>query len=123
MWQRFDQSLTRYHELENQLADPALIADRPRYTQAAKEHGALARTVKPYLEYKKLVEDVAHAEALVASESDPEMRRYAEEELTGLRAREQALRTRLEDMLLVEPGEDFGSVIMEIRAGTGGDEA
>ena len=51
------------------------------------------------------------------------MRVYLEEELAGQRLRKTALRTRLEDMLLVEPGEDFGSVIVEIRAGTGGDEA
>jgi peptide chain release factor 1 len=60
---------------------------------------------------------------MLAAEADPEMRAYAEEELTGLRRRHDALRSRLEDLLLVEPGEDFGSIIVEIRAGTGGDEA
>src|SRR5438477_11668996 len=60
---------------------------------------------------------------MLTGETDPEMRAYAEEELASLRARRDALRSRLEDLLLVEPGEDFGSVIVEIRAGTGGDEA
>ena len=105
------------------MADPAIIGDRARYTQVAKEHGALAKKVKPYLEYQKVSEDIAQAEALLAAESDAEMRGYAEEELTGLRQRQQALASRLEDLLLVEPGEDFSSLIMEIRAGTGGDEA
>ncbi len=123
MWPKYEQTLNRYRELEGQLADPAVIGDRPRYTQAAKEHGSLAKMVKPYLEYRKISEDIAQAEALAAAESDPEMKRYAEEELAGLRARHQALHSRLEDLLLVDPGEDFGSVIMEIRAGTGGDEA
>jgi peptide chain release factor 1 len=123
MWQTFEQSLSRYRDLEQQLADPAMIADRNRYTQTAKEHGALAKQVKPYLEFKKVSEDVAHAEALVAAESDPEMRKYAEEELAALRARQNGLQARLEDLLLVEPGEDFASIIMEIRAGTGGAEA
>jgi len=123
MWPRFEQSLARYRDLEQQLADPAVIGDRSRYTQAAKEHGALAKTVKPYLEYQKVAADVAQAEALAAGESDPDMRRYAEEELASLRGRQQALQGRLEDLLLVEPGEDFGSIIVEIRAGTGGDEA
>jgi peptide chain release factor 1 len=123
MWQTFEQSLSRYRDLEQHLADPAVIADRNRYTQTAKEHGALAKQVKPYLEFKKVREDVAHAEALVAAESDPEMRKYAEEELAALRARQNVLQARLEDLLLVEPGEDFASIIMEIRAGTGGAEA
>jgi peptide chain release factor 1 len=123
MWQRFEEALVRNQALEQQLADPVLIADRPRFTQLAKEHGALAKLVNPYRDYQKLSQDVAQAEALVASESDPEMRRYAEEELAALKARKQTLESRLEDLLLVEPGEDFTSIIMEIRAGTGGDEA
>jgi peptide chain release factor 1 len=123
MWETFEQSLRRYRELEQQLSNPVIIGDRARYTQTAKEHGSLAKSVKPYLEFKKISEDITQAEALAAAEADPEMKRYAEEELTGLRARHQELRTRLEDLLLVDPGEDFGSVIMEIRAGTGGDEA
>jgi peptide chain release factor 1 len=123
MWQALDQSLSRYRELEQQLADPAVISDRTRYAQAAKEHGRLAKLVKPYLEFQQLNEAVAQAEGLLAAESDPDMRSYAEEELTGLRARREALHARLEEQLLVEPGEDFDSLIVEIRAGTGGDEA
>ena len=123
MWPTFEQSLSRYRDLEGQLSDPGVIADRNRYTQAAKEHGSLAKFVKPYLEYQKVAADIAQAEALAAAETDPEMRRYAEEELAALRTRQEALRGRLEDLLLVDPSEDFGSLIMEIRAGTGGDEA
>jgi len=123
MWQRFEEALARNRELEQQLADSVVIADRSRYTQAAKEHGSLAKLVKPYLEYQNLTGEVAEAEALLAAESDAAMRGYAEEELQSLRRRQDALRTRLEDLLLVDPGEDFASVILEIRAGTGGDEA
>jgi peptide chain release factor 1 len=122
MWQHFEQSLNRYRELEQQLADPAVVADRMRYTRTAKEHGALAKQVKPYLEYKKVSEDIAQAESMLAAEADPEMRSYAEQELAELRGRREALQSRLEDFLLAE-GEDFGSLIVEIRAGTGGDEA
>jgi peptide chain release factor 1 len=123
MWQNLEQSLTRYRELEQQMSDPAVIADRNRYTQAAKEHGTLAKLVKPYLEFQKVSADVAQAETLAAAESDPEMRKYAEEELIGLRDRKKTLGDKLEELLLVEPGEDFSSLIMEIRAGTGGAEA
>jgi peptide chain release factor 1 len=123
MWDRFEQSLARYDELERLLADPAVSADVRRSTALAKEHGTLRKSVEPYKEFKSLARDVVQAEAMLAGETDPEMRDYAEEELASLRARRDALRSRLEDLLLVEPGEDFGSVIVEIRAGTGGDEA
>jgi peptide chain release factor 1 len=122
VWPVFDQSLSRYRELERQLADPAVVADRARYARLAREHGALAKQVKPYLEYQATLTALEQAEALAASEADPEMKRYAEEELAALRARREALQSRLEDFLLAE-GEDFGGVILEIRAGTGGDEA
>ena len=123
MWPRFEEALARYRDLEEQLANPAVISDRVRFTQVAKEHGSTAKLVKPYLEYQKLTEEIAHAEILIAAEADPEMRAYAAEEVAGLRQRQEALHTRLEDLLLVDPAEDFDSVIMEIRAGTGGEEA
>ncbi len=122
MWPKFDEFLARYRELEHQLADPAVIGDRARFTQVAKEHGSLAKMVKPYLEYQDVTRAIADAEAL-AAESDPEMRSLAEEELARLRSQQQPLQGRLEDLLLVDPSEDVASVIMEIRAGTGGDEA
>jgi peptide chain release factor 1 len=123
MWPKFEQDLARYRELEAQLADAAIIADRPRYTAAAKEHGALAQRVKLYLEYRQLGDEIAQNETLRAQEADVAMQGYLDEELGQQRSRWQSLKTRLEDFLLVEPGEDFGSVIVEIRAGTGGDEA
>jgi peptide chain release factor 1 len=121
MWPAFENALTRHTELETLLADSAVIADRARYTKLAKEHGGLLKMVKPYVEYRKLTDDIVQAEALVA-EADPDMRALIEEELQTLRPRQQALHDRLEDLLLAE-GEDYGSIIMEIRAGTGGDEA
>jgi peptide chain release factor 1 len=122
MWPVFEKTLNQYQELERQLSDPEVIADRGRFTQLAKEHGKLARTVRPYLDFKKVCEEIAQAEAMKA-EGDPEMRQLADEELAHLLPQRQVLQTRLEDLLLVEPGEDFDSVIVEIRAGTGGDEA
>jgi peptide chain release factor 1 len=123
MWQAFEQALTRYRELEQHLADPVIIADRPRFSQTAKEHGRLARVVTPYLDHQAVSEQVRLAEEMLAAETDSAMRDYAEQEVTALRVRQQELHDRLEDLLLVDPGEDFDSVIVEIRAGTGGDEA
>jgi peptide chain release factor 1 len=123
MWPAFEQSLTRHHELETLLGDPTVIADRARYTKLAKEHGSLQKMVKPYLEFLKVEEDLKQAQTLVAdAESDPDMKAMVDEEVQSLKAKEAALRSRLEDLLLMGD-EDYGSVIMEIRAGTGGDEA
>src|SRR5262245_29184489 len=122
MWPVFEQQLARYRELEGQLADPELFSDRARFARVAKEHGALARKVRPYEEYKKVLADVAATEELLAAESDAELRAVAEQELTELHARREALVARLEEFLLAGD-EDFDSLIVEVRAGTGGDEA
>src|SRR5258707_650152 len=111
MWPAFEQALTRHRELETMLGDPTVIADRARYTKFAKEHGSLQKTIKPYVEFLAVSEEIEQANAMLA-----------DEELKGLRERESALRERLEDILLMG-GEDYSSLIMEIRAGTGGDEA
>ena len=123
MWPVFEQSLGRYHELEQHLGDPGVIADRSRYATLAKEHGALSRRIKPYLEYKSVLEAIGQAETLLAEASDPEMQQLVEDELASLRNSRDALQGRLEDFLLADPGEDFDRLIVEIRAGTGGDEA
>jgi len=122
MYEAFEENLTRHRALEEQLGDPVLIADRARYAAAAKEHGTLARRIKPYLEYKRLTADLAQAEAMVAAETDAEMRGYAEEERDRLVAERKLVEQKLEDILLAGD-EDYDSIIMEIRAGTGGDEA
>jgi peptide chain release factor 1 len=118
----FEQALARFHELEQQLADPEVAGDRARATRLAKEHGALSRKVRPYQDYRKLLDDITATEGLLTAEADAELRAEAEQELSDLRSRRDALRTKLEDFLLAGD-EDYGSLIVEIRAGTGGDEA
>ena len=123
MWPALEAKVQRFRELEAQLSDPAVASDHARYSAVAKEHGSLAKLVKPYLEYRQLEGQLKESEQLLAAEADPDMRAMAEEELASLRPRVEALRARIEDQLLVDPSEDFGSLIMEVRAGTGGDEA
>jgi peptide chain release factor 1 len=123
MWPTLDKHLARSTELEKLLADPAVVVDPARYGPLAKEHAALGKLVKPYHEFQQVRAEIEQTEALLAAEKDPELRALAEEELAALRVRETALTARIEDQLLVDPDEDFDSVILEIRAGTGGDEA
>ncbi len=118
-----EQHVARYRELEQQLANPSVIADFARFSKAAKEHSRLAKLVKPYEQFLKLLDDVKQAEVMAAAETDPDMQRYAADELKELTSRRDALHEQLEDLLLEGSEEDFDSVIVEIRAGTGGDEA
>lgn len=121
MWPALDQVLKKYRDLEAALADPATAADSTRYGKLAKEHGQLAKQARPYEEYLRLLEQIQQTEQLATADDD--MRELAEAELADLRSREGVLRNQLEDFLLVDPDEDFDRVILEIRAGTGGDEA
>ncbi len=123
MWAKLDELVAKYRAIEEQLADPAVASQAAKYTQLAKEHASLAKTVKPYLEHQQLDAEIKQTENVMTAEQDAEMRQYAEEELKGLRARRDALGQKLEDLLLVDPSDDFDSVILEIRAGVGGDEA
>ena len=122
MFAALDQKLAQYRALEQQLYDPAVAADPARASAIARERGALAKLVEPYLELQRL--DAAITDAAMASASDDaDMRQMGEEELASLRPKRDALYSRIEDQLLVDPAEDFSKLIVEIRAGEGGDEA
>jgi len=122
MFAALDQKLAQYRALEQQLYDPAVVSDPARASAIARERGALAKLVEPYLELQRLDAAITDAEAIAASD-DADMRQMGEEELASLRPKRDALYSRIEDQLLVDPAEDFSKLIVEIRAGEGGDEA
>jgi len=122
MWPVMEQKLARFRELERQLEDPAVAADPHKSAAVAKEHGSLRKIVLPYSEFLALEKQIADSEGML-TESDIELRQMAEEELATLRPKRDALKDRIEDQLLVDPTEDFDKLILELRAGTGGDEA
>jgi peptide chain release factor 1 len=122
MFPTLEPQLARYRELEQQLYDEKIAADAARAGAIAKERGALAKTVEPYIEYKRLCESIAEAEKLAAG-GDADLAALAQEELAELRPKCAALHTKIEDQLLIDPSEDFSKLIIEIRAGEGGDEA
>jgi len=88
-----------------------------------REHGGLAKVANAVRAHHAIVADIEAAEMMVAEESDPESKAYAQEELTELRAQLEAMETELEDLATAGDSITRGSMIMEIRAGTGGDEA
>ncbi len=123
MWPALEKKLERYQEIETQLQDVTVAADPGKYRKLMREMGSLNRFVQPYLEFKRIDQEMKQAQELLEAETDPEMRAYAENEYQELKKSHALLKTKVEDLLLVDDGEDFDSLIMEIRAGTGGDEA
>src|SRR5437762_2400141 len=123
MFERLDQIEARYEELNQALASPEITGDSARYQKAAKAHSEIAEIVEKYREYKDLTKGIAESRAVLADEKDPEMRAYAQEELDKLEPRVAGIEEELKLLLLPKDPNDEKNVILEIRAGTGGDEA
>ncbi len=123
MFERLDQIEARYEELTHALASPEIIRDSSKYQKAAKAHSEIAPVVEKYREYKDLKKGIAESKAVLADEKDSEMRAYAQEELEKLEARVAAVEEDIKLLLLPKDPNDEKNVILEIRAGTGGDEA
>ncbi len=123
MFERLDQIEARYEELNRALASPELISDSSKYQKTAKAHSDITPIVERYREYKDLKKGIAESKAMLAEEKDAEMRAYALEELTKLEALVAAVEEELKVLLLPKDPNDEKDVVLEIRAGTGGDEA
>ena len=123
MFERLEQLEKKYEDLSQQLADPSIVNDTAKYQKTAKAHSDLSEVVEKFREYKDLKRGIADSRALVASETDAEMRAYAEEELAQLESRVGGIEEELKVLLLPKDPNDEKNIILEIRAGTGGDEA
>jgi peptide chain release factor 1 len=123
MFERLDQIERRYDELTQALASPEIIGDSSKYQKTAKAHSEISSIVEKYREYKDLTKGIAESKAVLSDEKDPEMRAYAQEELDKLEPRVAAVEEELKVLLLPKDPNDEKNVIIEIRAGTGGDEA
>jgi peptide chain release factor 1 len=123
MFERLDQIEERYEELTRALASPEIVNDSARYQKTAKAHSEISDIVEKYREYKDLKRGIAESKSLLADEADADMRAYAEEELAKLEPRVGAAEEELKVLLLPKDPSDEKNVVLEIRAGTGGDEA
>jgi len=112
----------RYKNIEEQLADPSLLADQERFAKTSKEYGKLKPVAEAYLRYKELLDNITTSEAM-RKDPDPEMQEMAKMELEELNPQREQLEEELKIMLIPKDPEDERDVIMEIRSGTGGDEA
>ena len=113
----------RHEEVENLLGQPDVIGKRSEFTRLSKEHAELDDLVAAWRSYRKLETELQDARQMLESESDPEMRELAREELKDLDARRAAGEMRIKILLLPRDPNDEKNILLELRAGTGGDEA
>jgi peptide chain release factor 1 len=123
MFERLEQIEAKYEELNQALASPEIVSDSARYQRTAKAHSELTPVVEKYREYKDLTRGIAESKSLLEGETDLEMLAYAAEELAHLEKRVGEVEEELKVLLLPKDPNDEKNVIVEIRAGTGGDEA
>jgi peptide chain release factor 1 len=123
MFEKLEEIEKKYEELTEQLVDPQLLADQSRYTRAAKQHRDLEEVVAKFKEYKTLERSIDETRQMLATEEDSEMIEMARGELTVLEARRDQAEKDLKVLLIPKDPNDEKNIILEIRAGTGGDEA
>ncbi len=123
MFDKLDDMLARYEEILAMINDPSVTADPEKFRTLMKEQGSLQPLVDTYKKYKSCKQTVDESLAMLEEESDPEMREMLKEELSDARAQSEALERELKFLLLPQDPNDDKNVIIEIRAGAGGDEA
>ena len=118
-----EEKLARFTQLERDMSDPEVLGDGTRMSATAREHGGLAKVATKYRDFKRLSHEIAGCKEMAAEAEDPEERELAEGEMESLRAQREELWEEL--LSLTVGGEDSHRTrcVMEIRAGTGGDEA
>ncbi len=123
MFDKLEDLLVRFEELLNELNEPGVASDAVRFQKLMKEQSNLQPIVDAYKEYKECKQTVEDSLSMLESESDEEMREMLKEELNAAKARIEELEGELKILLLPKDPNDDKNVIVEIRAGAGGDEA
>ena len=123
MFDRLDDILIHYEEIMQELGEPNVTENQDRFRKLMKEQADLAPLVEAYKAYKQAKQDIEDSLALLEEESDEEMRELAKEELSDAKKRVEELEQELKILLLPKDPNDDKNIILEIRAGAGGDEA
>ncbi len=121
--QRLDGIESRFEEVSTLITDPAVIADMKRYVRLSKEYKDLEKLTGVTRRYRGLIDDIEEAKAILAAESDADMRQMAKEQLDEAAEALPALEEEIKLLLIPADPEDSKNAILEIRGGTGGDEA
>lgn len=123
MFDKLEDILLRFEEIMNQLSEPDVANDTNRFRKLMKEQSDLAPIVESYKEYKQAKQNIEDSLAMLEEETDEEMRELAKEELNDSKGKVEELEKKLKILLLPKDPNDDKNVIVEIRAGAGGDEA
>ena len=123
MFDKLEDLVRRYEEIQNELAEPGIANDQNRFRKLMKEQSELAGIVEKYTEYKKARQTAEESLELLESENDAEMREMLKGELSGAKDAIERIEEELRIMLLPKDPNDDKNVIVEIRGGAGGDEA
>ena len=123
MFDRLEDILIRFEEILSELGEPGVANDQVRFRKLMKEQSDLAPIVEAYKEYKQCKQNIEDSLAMLDEESDEELRELAKEELNESRSRVEELEKQLKVLLLPKDPNDDKNVVVEIRAGAGGDEA
>ena len=121
--EKLDQLDARYQEMTQELSSPEVIADSARFQKLAKQHAEFEEIVTKHREFKQIEQELAGAHQMVMESDDAEMRRMAQDEEKQLTARKEQVERELKLLLVPKDPNDDKNSIIEIRAGTGGDEA
>jgi peptide chain release factor 1 len=121
--EKLDQLETRYQEMTHELSTPEVISDSSRFQKLAKQHSDLEAIVNKHREFKQIEKDLSGAHQMVVESDDAEMRHMAQEEEKVLAVRKEQVERELKLLLLPKDPNDEKNILLEIRAGTGGDEA
>src|SRR5262252_2986184 len=119
---KLDQLEQRFDGLTQQMADPAIISDADQYRKITKAQSDISDIVAKYRQWKKVEDSLSQARQMLADQN-PELRELAEMEVTELEPQKLAIEEELKILLLPKDPNDEKNVVLEIRAGTGGDEA
>lgn len=123
LFDKLDKVVDHYNEIERQMAEPEVLADHTRLTELAQERMDLNELVETYQKYTQLRQELAQAEEMSAAEEDEEMAALAADEIERLATQLERLESRMRSLLIPKDPRDDKNVFIEIRAGTGGDEA
>ena len=123
MFDKLEDLLQRFEELQNELSDPSVVNDQARFRKLMKEQNDLTDIVAEYKRYKQTKQDIEDSLAMLDEESDEEMRELAKQELAEAKERLEECEQNLKILLIPKDPNDDKNVIVEIRAGAGGDEA
>ena len=123
MFDKLEDLLIRYEEIMSELSEPDVANNPERFRKLMKEQSSLTPIVEAYKEYKQCKQNIEDSLAMLEEESDEEMREMAKEELNDSKARVEELESQMKILLLPKDPNDDKNVIVEIRAGAGGDEA